>query len=174
MAKSMPSSGRRSFSSAGRSAVALSRVLAVTPHQILRRSRLCWRSCQLLRYHSSVRRHSARISSTAPGPPTSRRYSRKIGMGSNQWPSQSMTGCPSCARMSAGERFMACSFSSALPATLHHHDTEYVSPSIAPGERRGSAGPSRSEENTSELQSLRHLVCRLLLEKKKQYKQLDN
>src|SRR5947199_3586348 len=30
----------------------------------------------------------------------------------------------------------------------------------------------RSEEHTSELQSLRHLVCRLLLEKKKQYKAL--
>src|SRR5947199_7582447 len=28
--------------------------------------------------------------------------------------------------------------------------------------------PKRSEEHTSELQSLRHLVCRLLLEKKKQ------
>src|SRR5438045_7258794 len=27
--------------------------------------------------------------------------------------------------------------------------------------------PKRSEEHTSELQSLRHLVCRLLLEKKK-------
>src|ERR1039458_10449995 len=27
-------------------------------------------------------------------------------------------------------------------------------------------GPRRSEEHTSELQSLRHLVCRLLLEKK--------
>src|SRR5437899_8676608 len=34
----------------------------------------------------------------------------------------------------------------------------------------GEAGPHRhprSEEHTSELQSLRHLVCRLLLEKKK-------
>src|SRR5262245_65068983 len=30
-----------------------------------------------------------------------------------------------------------------------------------------SKPPSRSEEHTSELQSLRHLVCRLLLEKKK-------
>src|SRR5262245_65195813 len=30
----------------------------------------------------------------------------------------------------------------------------------------------RSEEHTSELQSLRHLVCRLLLEKKKDNKQL--
>src|SRR5947199_8513872 len=33
---------------------------------------------------------------------------------------------------------------------------------------RGGAPASRSEEHTSELQSLRHLVCRLLLEKKKQ------
>src|SRR5438045_6776929 len=33
---------------------------------------------------------------------------------------------------------------------------------------RSSSAPSRrSEEHTSELQSLRHLVCRLLLEKKK-------
>src|SRR5262245_62566425 len=31
----------------------------------------------------------------------------------------------------------------------------------------GSAKYPRSEEHTSELQSLRHLVCRLLLEKKK-------
>src|SRR5262245_65106368 len=29
----------------------------------------------------------------------------------------------------------------------------------------GAAGDTRSEEHTSELQSLRHLVCRLLLEK---------
>src|SRR5438045_7403036 len=32
------------------------------------------------------------------------------------------------------------------------------------------AGRLRSEEHTSELQSLRHLVCRLLLEKKKKKK----
>src|SRR5437899_7182746 len=38
-----------------------------------------------------------------------------------------------------------------------------------PGGRRGA----RSEEHTSELQSLRHLVCRLLLEKKKNIN-LDN
>src|SRR5436853_3519518 len=37
------------------------------------------------------------------------------------------------------------------------------------GVRRGVA-VVRSEEHTSELQSLRHLVCRLLLEKKKQTK----
>src|SRR5205814_5391743 len=35
-----------------------------------------------------------------------------------------------------------------------------------PGPRRQDGG-ARSEEHTSELQSLRHLVCRLLLEKKK-------
>src|SRR5262245_63081991 len=35
-------------------------------------------------------------------------------------------------------------------------------------EQHGKAcSPRRSEEHTSELQSLRHLVCRLLLEKKK-------
>src|SRR5262245_62196511 len=32
---------------------------------------------------------------------------------------------------------------------------------------RRAGRPTRSEEHTSELQSLRHLVCRLLLEKKK-------
>src|SRR5262245_64213762 len=34
----------------------------------------------------------------------------------------------------------------------------------------GRGGGDRSEEHTSELQSLRHLVCRLLLEKKKNKK----
>src|SRR5258705_9810887 len=38
----------------------------------------------------------------------------------------------------------------------------------SPGHRAGrSRAVRRSEEHTSELQSLRHLVCRLLLEKKK-------
>src|SRR5438045_6551814 len=36
------------------------------------------------------------------------------------------------------------------------------------GEQAFAAAHIRSEEHTSELQSLRHLVCRLLLEKKKQ------
>src|SRR5438045_6378360 len=36
------------------------------------------------------------------------------------------------------------------------------------------SGCTRSEEHTSELQSLRHLVCRLLLEKKKNNKQTPN
>src|SRR5262245_64508157 len=37
----------------------------------------------------------------------------------------------------------------------------------AEGRRGLRVGRGRSEEHTSELQSLRHLVCRLLLEKKK-------
>src|SRR6266498_4491360 len=39
--------------------------------------------------------------------------------------------------------------------------------SSQPGRRRRSARRRRSEEHTSELQSRPHLVCRLLLEKKK-------
>src|SRR5256884_3973426 len=35
--------------------------------------------------------------------------------------------------------------------------------------REGGLGAARSEEHTSELQSRLHLVCRLLLEKKKKY-----
>src|SRR5689334_23531620 len=37
-----------------------------------------------------------------------------------------------------------------------------------------SVATRRSEEHTSELQSQFHLVCRLLLEKKKNYKHLQN
>src|SRR2546423_14599007 len=42
----------------------------------------------------------------------------------------------------------------------------YMLPSGRWGQRMGDA-PVRSEEHTSELQSLAYLVCRLLLEKKK-------
>src|SRR5205814_6852727 len=38
---------------------------------------------------------------------------------------------------------------------------------LAGWDRKALERPARSEEHTSELQSLRHLVCRLLLEKKK-------
>src|SRR5262245_62421770 len=41
----------------------------------------------------------------------------------------------------------------------------------APAAARPGRSPPRSEEHTSELQSLRHLVCRLLLEKKNKKKQ---
>src|SRR5262245_64608098 len=43
-----------------------------------------------------------------------------------------------------------------------------VSPTcVAASSARTASHTPRSEEHTSELQSLRHLVCRLLLEKKK-------
>src|SRR5437870_7376554 len=45
---------------------------------------------------------------------------------------------------------------------------EIFSREIHPQRHRGSFGELRSEEHTSELQSRGHLVCRLLLEKKKQ------
>src|SRR3989442_8323907 len=39
--------------------------------------------------------------------------------------------------------------------------------------REQHKGQDRSEEHTSELQSRPHLVCRLLLEKKKKYRRLN-
>src|SRR5262245_64590227 len=48
------------------------------------------------------------------------------------------------------------------PARLLHHVAAPQQLAIPPL-------PLRSEEHTSELQSLRHLVCRLLLEKKKKH-----
>src|SRR2546429_2712468 len=54
---------------------------------------------------------------------------------------------------------------------LHHPArAERVDSSLRTGEknRRAQLAQDRSEEHTSELQSRLHLVCRLLLEKKKQ------
>src|SRR5471030_3564411 len=58
--------------------------------------------------------------------------------------------------------------------TLSLHDALPIYQQIALGKGEQDAWPCpliprRSEEHTSELQSLRHLVCRLLLEKKKKY-----
>src|SRR5258705_10211978 len=55
-------------------------------------------------------------------------------------------------------------------AVLVRADGSMVSsktPSTPPNYDEGVLNAVRSEEHTSELQSLRHLVCRLLLEKKK-------
>src|SRR5205809_5808875 len=43
-----------------------------------------------------------------------------------------------------------------------------------PGDQSTAHGPCRSEEHTSELQSRLHLVCRLLLEKKKKSTYTNN
>src|SRR2546425_6139612 len=64
---------------------------------------------------------------------------------------------------------------------LRGDDGSIGGPRVQPGCRQQSASgaaisrqeATRSEEHTSELQSLAYLVCRLLLEKKKKYKQTD-
>src|SRR5258708_11101834 len=60
-----------------------------------------------------------------------------------------------------------------LPGVLRHSFVARLAPPPRPN-RRHSTGAARratkrSEEHTSELQSPDHLVCRLLLEKKKTY-----
>src|SRR2546422_4899377 len=65
-----------------------------------------------------------------------------------------------------------------FPCPLHP-DAELVRPQVDPAAwRRAQRIEFRSEEHTSELQSRLHLVCRLLLEKKKKKKthtlQYDN
>src|ERR1035441_10962350 len=60
-------------------------------------------------------------------------------------------------------------------STLFPYTTLFRSPLAKALRERGHANKigffiHRSEEHTSELQSLRHLVCRLLLEKKKNQK----
>src|SRR5205814_9266649 len=73
---------------------------------------------------------------------------------------------PICSRWRGRRRSRRRRHATAAPA----RDSSPRSPSNprAPGGSRRS--PPRSEEHTSELQSLRHLVCRLLLEKKKTHK----
>src|SRR3989442_10997124 len=51
---------------------------------------------------------------------------------------------------------------------------DYLSRTEAACVRGWSGSEKRSEEHTSELQSRPHLVCRLLLEKKNQYKNYNN
>src|SRR5687768_18250916 len=63
-------------------------------------------------------------------------------------------------------------FRSRRPGPLYAVRTSYLGPgrdvsARSPAVPRAAAGTHRSEEHTSELQSRLHLVCRLLLEKKK-------
>src|SRR2546423_9584154 len=54
------------------------------------------------------------------------------------------------------------------PDAVAGHGGEHAGADAPAGLGGGLAGHARSEEHTSELQSLAYLVCRLLLEKKKQ------
>src|ERR1035441_4330828 len=58
-------------------------------------------------------------------------------------------------------------FSISLLAPQNVWSVEQISPYLNPTAIHGCQDRPRSEEHTSELQSLRHLVSRLLLEKKK-------
>src|SRR5205814_8396269 len=69
------------------------------------------------------------------------------------------------------KRFPACGRITVTPVRISLPRTILVCPTFTPATSviassgpRGNV-PLRSEEHTSELQSLRHLVCRLLLEK---------
>src|SRR5215208_7473578 len=57
--------------------------------------------------------------------------------------------------------------STLFPYTTLFRSVRATGPWISPGSRGARPVTDRSEEHTSELQSRGHLVCRLLLEKKK-------
>src|SRR5205814_7261558 len=57
-----------------------------------------------------------------------------------------------------------------VPIAAASADAECAGTSTPISPSTTTSGVPRSEEHTSELQSLRHLVCRLLLEKKKKNK----
>src|SRR2546429_1123075 len=63
-------------------------------------------------------------------------------------------------------------FRSLRPAPLRDHQRLETKPGL-PDDLDPALGGKRSEEHTSELQSRLHLVCRLLLEKKKKYTQTN-
>src|SRR5258705_6999705 len=62
-----------------------------------------------------------------------------------------------------------------FPNTLEHScTTTWMLEFLNGDDKKPTRKNSRSEEHTSELQSLRHLVCRLLLEKKKKNPTTNN
>src|SRR5206468_12396766 len=68
------------------------------------------------------------------------------------------------------ERTVSCSFQNRPGSALPNRETDPDLPVNLRPDRPGQFGPrpTRSEEHTSELQSRSDLVCRLLLEKKKE------
>src|SRR5205814_8430801 len=77
-----------------------------------------------------------------------------ISFALKHWPAVSLRPSSSSAGSAVG---LIIKLSASIPATLFASSRDIT---------------WRSEEHTSELQSLRHLVCRLLLEKKKHLKNL--
>src|ERR1039458_7556024 len=70
-----------------------------------------------------------------------------------------ITACPFTRARFAAPRFC-------MPVTVAAVNVPLTSPPAAGSWLEPAVPDIRSEEHTSELQSLRHLVCRLLLEKK--------
>src|SRR5437870_6285204 len=74
-------------------------------------------------------------------------------------------------RIQVGPQYAATA--QAIPPTVHYaalghvHRPQEIQGAAVRARYSGSILPLRSEEHTSELQSRGHLVCRLLLEKKK-------
>src|SRR3989338_10674361 len=68
---------------------------------------------------------------------------------------------------SGNSKFFISSVRLRLLSIVLHAEDMTISAPVAATRSRKSADFSRSEEHTSELQSQFHLVCRLLLEKKK-------
>src|SRR5437899_4817308 len=77
-------------------------------------------------------------------------------------------GPPTGARSAGVVALLRLSTTPVAEAAHHQRDRTLFRRSPAPDPTHG--GVHRSEEHMSELQSLRHLVCRLLLEKKKKTK----
>src|SRR5947208_13400408 len=76
--------------------------------------------------------------------------------------------CESCSRRRLRPSPPRRTHASTLqPAPVESASTQPVSADSPTGRRTRRTLPARSEEHTSELQSPDHLVCRLLLEKRK-------
>src|SRR5258708_17460962 len=73
----------------------------------------------------------------------------------------------SAAGWSSAARCSRWTTTSTTPQGLSHHRPTCCSTPREPQRRPPGTRAARSEEHTSELQSPDHLVCRLLLEKKK-------
>src|SRR5262245_58898901 len=104
---------------------------------------------------------SERLSSAACGSHMERLHASELLSTSQGAPSS-----PSTSQLNV----IPLSFTRIGSSSLEHFPEKLASDAIrrrTPVFRRKCSNEDRSEEHTSELQSLRHLVCRLLLEKKK-------
>src|SRR5258705_1827907 len=117
---------------------------------------------------SNIKTRSARPTASAPPEPPSPMTAVMIGVGNEAISIRLLAIASACPRSSAPRPGYAPGVSTSVItgapnfAAMRMRRIAFRYPS-------GCAIPKlrRSEEHTSELQSLRHLVCRLLLEKKK-------